>query len=350
MEVVLRKAQLMAVQRPRISICIANYNGEEILPDCLESLHRQDLNHDFEVIIHDDASTDESIKLIRTRYPNVHLLTSDHNLGFCVSNNRMVSQASGEFVLLLNNDAALFPDALSSLLAESRKYPDGAILTLPQFDWKTGDLVDRGSLLDPFYNPIPNLDTERSEVAMAIGACLWIPRHMWNRLGGFPDWFESIAEDLWLCCKARLAGVPVHTLNNSGFRHRQGFSFGGNKPQRSKLSSTYRRRRLSERNKMQTLIVMTPGILMWPLLLSHLVAFVTEGVILLAIKQESRIWRDIYYGCLQDIWGNRAMIRTERQKIQGRRIRSTLSFISQFRAIPRKLILFYYYGIPRITD
>ena len=185
---------------------------------------------------------------------------------------------------------------------------------------------------------------------MAIGACLWIPRQMWNRLGGFPDWFESIAEDMWLCCEARLAGISVHSLDSSGFRHRQGFSFGGNKPEGSKLSSTYRRRRLSERNKMQTLIVMTPSRLMWVLLLSHLLAFVVEGVILLAIKREKRIWRDIYYGCLQDIWLNRARIRTERDRIQGRRIRSARSFLSQFRAMPRKLVLFFRYGIPKITD
>ena len=70
---------------------------------------------------------------------------------------------------LPNNDAALFPDALTRLLEAARADPVEGILTLPQYDWTTGDLVDRGCLLDLFYNPVPNLKSGRNDVAMAIG-------------------------------------------------------------------------------------------------------------------------------------------------------------------------------------
>jgi len=112
-----------AVNRPAgpvCSICIANYNGAALLDDCLQSVLAQQGNIASEIIVHDDASSDDSVKLLREKYPLVELLASRENVGFCVSNNRMAEQARGEFILLLNNDAALYPDALETLLAAAR--------------------------------------------------------------------------------------------------------------------------------------------------------------------------------------------------------------------------------------
>ncbi|EQD70869.1 glycosyl transferase family protein, partial [mine drainage metagenome] len=146
---------------PRISVCIANYNGEGVLGDCLDSVLAQTVDTPAEIIVHDDASTDASLQLLRERYPQVALIASNANVGFCVANNRMVAQAQGEFVLLLNNDAALAPDALATLLREAGQQQPRGILALPQYDWASGALVDRGCLLDPFYNPVPNTDPQR---------------------------------------------------------------------------------------------------------------------------------------------------------------------------------------------
>ncbi len=255
-----------AVNRPKnpvCSICIANYNGVELLDACLTSILTQQGNLSTEIIVHDDASTDGSVALLRERYPQIELLVSEQNVGFCISNNRMVEHARGEFVLLLNNDAALHADAVATLLAAARVQQTPAILTLPQYDWTTDVLVDRGCLLDPFYNPVPNLDPARRAVSMAIGACMFLPRSLWNDLEGFPEWIESIGEDMYLCCLARLRGTRVVALPDSGFRHRLGASFGGARIVESKLKTTFRRRRLSERNKTFVLFLCTPSAAMW---------------------------------------------------------------------------------------
>ncbi|MGH8215864.1 MAG: glycosyltransferase family 2 protein, partial [Rhodanobacteraceae bacterium] len=241
----------------------------QVLGDCIESVLAQQGDTPLEIIIHDDASTDDSVAWIRQRYPQVELLASTENVGFCIANNRMVAQARGEFVLLLNNDAALYPDAIAILLGAIRKQPVPGILTLPQYDWQTGALVDRGCLLDPFYNPVPNVDEGRREVAYVIGACLFVPRALWNELGGFPEWIESIGEDMYLCCLARLLGIPVEVTAGSGYRHRQGASFGGNRVDQGKLKTTYGRRALSERNKAAVMVVCTPSVWVWPLLALH---------------------------------------------------------------------------------
>ena len=101
---------------PRVSVCIANYNGEALLPDCLDSVLAQDTDAVIEIIVHDDASGDGSLALLCSHYPQVHVIAASENAGFCIGNNRMVAHANGEFVLLLNNDAALAPDAIRTLL------------------------------------------------------------------------------------------------------------------------------------------------------------------------------------------------------------------------------------------
>lgn len=349
MEMVHHFAALNPVTEPICSVCIANYNGVKLLGDCIESVLAQQGDFPVEIIVHDDASTDDSVAWLRKNYPQIELLASEQNVGFCISNNRMVENARGVYILLLNNDAALFPDALSVLLNVACEQTRAGILTLPQYDWTSGTLVDCGCLLDPFYNPIPNLDPKRREVAMAIGACLWIPRNLWTELEGFPEWMESIAEDLYLCCMARLQGFTVQTMDRSGFRHRLGTSFGGARIDGRNLKSTMRRRRLSERNKTFALIIFTPTLAAWALMLIHLLALLIEGLVISSIQRNLSIFRDIYVGALSALIRNRKQIRAIRTRIQRQRRVSLTTYFTAFSLMPRKLIMLFRYGIPKIT-
>ncbi|NMF99891.1 glycosyltransferase [Aromatoleum toluolicum] len=331
---------------PTCSICIANYNGESLLADCIDSILAQDCDFAFEILVHDDASTDASLAVLHARYPQVEVITSTTNVGFCIANNRLADRARGDYLLLLNNDAALAPDALSTLFAHARRQQPPGILTLPQYDWETNVLVDRGCLLDPFYNPVPNLAPDRTDVAMVIGACLWIPRKLWHELGGFPEWFESIAEDMYLCCRARLAGYPVEVTAGSAYRHRQGQSFGGNRASGGKLASTYRRRRLSERNKTFVLAICTPGPWMWLLLPLHLLTLATEGIVLALARRELRIWREIYANVYRTLASTYSQLLLERQAVQSKRKIGSISYLRGFLPYSRKLQLAVRHGLP----
>lgn len=334
---------------PICSICIANYNGAALLTDCLESIYAQAEADNIEIIIHDDASSDESVALIRNKHPRVELIESRENVGFCVANNRMAELARGEFILLLNNDAALFPDAITTLLKAAHAQPVPGILTLPQYDWVTGQLVDRGCLLDPFYNPTPNLKPERTDVAMVIGACIWLPRRLWTALGGFPPWLGSIAEDLYLCCAARLQRSPVQVTTTSGYRHRQGASFGGNRADTTHgLQTTYRRRYLSERNKTAVMLVCTPTPLAWPWLALHILALTAEGAVLTALKRDLSIWRQIYSRALRSFFRELTPLIAQRKHVQQQRKITLFGYLSGFTITPRKLDLLRRYGPPQI--
>jgi len=333
---------------PLISVCIANYNGMGVIDDCLRSVIEQKGHLSIEILVHDDASSDGSVEHIRRRYPEVKLIASESNVGFCVANNRMAVEAKGRYLLLLNNDAALYPDALQTLLFEGSRIGRPAILSLPQYDFDSGELLDIGSLLDPFLNPVPNHDPSRSEVGMVMGACLWIPSALWQELDGFPEWFGSIGEDLYLCCHARLLGYRVVAVQASGYRHRVGQSFGGGKVNHGRLVTSFRRRALSERNKSYVMVLTYPApffALLFPL---HLAALAVEGMTLTSIKRDPRVWRQIYGACLNSLWRQRRLLRERRRMIQMSRRGTAQQFFSVFQWIPYKLRMLWKHGIPAL--
>ncbi len=334
---------------PLVSVCIANYNGMAVIDECLGSVLEQDGYIEVEILVHDDASSDGSVAYIRSRYPDVKLIESGENVGFCVANNRMANEAKGKYLLLLNNDAALYPDALQNLFKEAERLEQPAILSLPQYDAESGKLIDMGCLLDPFLNPVPNLNQDQNDVGMVIGACLWIPADLWQELGGFPEWFNSIGEDLYLCCRARLAGYPVRALGISGYRHQIGASFGGGKVQGERLTTTFRRRTLSEKNKTFVMVICYPAFLIVWLLPLHLVLIHLEGVLLSLIKGDSAIWGKIYAPLFPALYLQRRKLIALRHVAQSQRKVSFRTWLAPFCWVPWKFTMLIRHGWPSLT-
>ena len=339
---------MIPAREPACSICIANYNGARVIGPCLESVYNQDFLLPLEIIIHDDASTDSSVDFIRSHFPDVTLIVGERNVGYCVSNNRMVSRARGRYILLLNNDAVLHRDAIRTLYNHAERQPGPAILGLPQYDMQTGELIDRGSLFDPFLNPVPNKNPGRTDVGMIMGACLWIPKGLWDELGGFPEWFGSLAEDLYLCCLARLRGYPVTVLPESGFDHWVGRSFRGGKVVQNALRTSYQRRALSERNKTFTMLICYPSPAALLLIPFHLLMLAVEGIILALLKRSMRVFSDIYWFSLQSAWKEKGRLWGLRRSIQSARRIPSRRFFSVHKLTSHKLNMLFKFGLPSI--
>lgn len=335
---------------PVVSVCIANYNGGTFIEACIRSILNQISAPPIEIIVHDDCSTDGSADFIAQTFPKVTLLRSEQNVGFCISNNRMARVARGRYLLLLNNDAALFQDAINTLYSFAQSTQVSSILGLPQYDAaQPGKLIDMGSRLDLFMNPIPARDVNTT-VGMVTGACLWVPRDLWQELGGFPEWFGSLAEDLYLCQRARLAGRLVTALPNSGYSHWVGRGFGGGKvDQDNKLVTTRKRRALTERNKSYVMAMAYPLPLLLIALPLHVIFLGIEGLLISTIKRDFGLWRDIYWNCLKALWENRPILLQERHIIQSRTTIGLTEFMRPISIFPYKLRLLWRHGPPSIT-
>lgn len=336
---------------PACSVCIANYNGMGVIEACLRSVITQNVDFQIEIIVHDDASTDGSVEFIREHFPQVRLIESRENVGFCVSNNRMAAEVGGQYILLLNNDAELLPDALRKLYDYARKQQattEGLplLLGLPQYNAATGNLIDRGAMLDPFLNSLVNFEHE--EVGMVCGACLWIPKNIWDEIGGFPDFFHTLAEDMYLCCRARLKGCSVKVLKDSGFNHWVGATLGGGKVSEHRLSTSFRRRSLTERNKCFAIAICYPFPIFQIIFPIHLILLIAEGAALSLIKRNPIFLKQIYLPAIRELWHQREMIFSLRQKVQAERRISIKKFFKVFCLIPYKLKMLMRYGLPEV--
>ncbi|HKK23041.1 MAG TPA: glycosyltransferase family 2 protein [Pseudohaliea sp.] len=335
--------------KPRVSVCIANYNGDDVLEACLASVAAQTCSFAVETLVHDDASTDGSPALVRSRFPAVTLLCADENVGFCRSNNRLAAAARGDYLLLLNNDATLHPGALEALYRYQDAHGDAGILTLPQYAADSGELLDRGMHMDLFANPIPNTAPGTREVATVMGSCLWISRALWEELGGFPEWFGSIGEDMYLCCLARLRGRAVVAVDETGYDHVVGHSFGGGRVEGRRLRSSLRRRALSELNKNRVMALCYPGFTVL-LLLPQALLLLLEGLALSLRDGNLRVLRQIYLPAIARVAGDWRRLRRERRAIQAARRRGIADFFRPLRLTHHKLWLLRRYGLPHISE
>lgn len=335
-------------KRISCSVCIANYNGINVIGSCINSVLDQDINLPYEVIIHDDASTDDSVSFIKKHYPEIRLIESSVNVGFCVSNNRMANQAHGDFLLILNNDAVLHKDALRTLYNYSNRQTVPGIIGLPQYDIQTGKLIDIGSFLDPFLNPIPNLNKKKQKVATIIGACLWVPKSLWQEIGGFPEILHTLSEDIFLCSVARIKGYSVTALAESGFDHWVGYNLSGRKLKKGGLHTTFYRRSLTERNKSFVMFICYPSPAIYLLFPIHIFLLITEGMLLTLIKKDLRIWSEIYCSCMKSLWKERKCLLSMRSEIQSQSRISCRGFFSVFTFLPHKLRMLLKYGLPKL--
>ncbi|MEQ8514098.1 MAG: glycosyltransferase [Chromatocurvus sp.] len=332
---------------PRISVCVANYNASELLVRCLQSVLSQNVAEVVQVIVHDDASSDDSLARLAADFPDVRVIASSDNVGYCMANNRMLEVAVGDYVLLLNNDAWLEPGALQVLMDYAGAHPP-AILTLAQLDAGTGELLDCGMGLDLLCTPFPHSQRVTREVATVIGACLWLPRQLWHDVGGFPAWFESIGEDLYLCQRARLRGVPVVALAEAAYYHVSGHSFGGGKLQQGRMASTFRRRYLSERNRLYVMCLVYPPLLLVPLLPLAGLALLVEGLLLSLWRMDLEAPRRIYLPALAGPVRERARLRALRRDLQRERTAGTGAFLGGLSPVPYKLRMLARRGLPTL--
>ncbi|MFN8489155.1 MAG: glycosyltransferase family 2 protein [Caldilineaceae bacterium] len=199
---------------PFLSVIIPTYNGQRFLATVLDALQRQTFQ-DFEVILADDASSDDTVTFVETHYPAVRLLVNRRNLGFVKTCNLAVVAARAPVIVLLNNDTEPEPTWLAELVKTLCANPQAAIVTskLLLFDQRnklhtTGDLMGADGI--PRNRGVWEEDRgqydQQTEVFSGSGGGSAYRKDLWQQLGGFDEAFWMYLEDVDFAFRAQLLG------------------------------------------------------------------------------------------------------------------------------------------------
>ncbi len=232
--------------RPDLSIIIVSYNTREMTLECLQSIVLETRDVEYEVIVVDNKSADDSASAISRRFPDVKLIALNENIGFARANNLAAGHAHGQRMLLLNPDTIILDRAIDRLLQFANATPsyrvwggrtvfaDGSLnrtscfrrmtlwslfcfaFGLTYFGRRTAILNSEG------YGGWA-CDTER-HVDIVTGCFLLIDHPLWESLGGFDPIFFMYGEEADLCERARLLGARPAITPNATIVHYGGAS------------------------------------------------------------------------------------------------------------------------------
>ncbi len=243
----------------RISVIIPNFNGEKLLPVCLDSLSKQTCR-DFGTIVIDNGSSDGSVRLLEERYPEALLIKLHRNLGFAAAVNAGIRRSRSELVALLNNDTETYPDWLAELANALDERPDIAFCASKMMDFHNRSIIDsvgncyalNGRSLPRGFLDEDSGQYERDEeiFGACAGAALY-RRSLFDEIGFFDESFISYKEDVELDFRAQLRGLRCLYVPRAICYHIGGATTGRRK---SDLAV-----RLSTRNSITTFVKNMPA-------------------------------------------------------------------------------------------
>lgn len=215
---------------PQCSIIIPVYNHASVTRQCLNTLLGQPTHTDMDVVVVDDASSDETSRVLAGYGDKIRVVTHAANAGFATSCNHGGMVASGEFLVFLNNDTIARPGWLDALVACARRHPRAAIvgakLLFPNDTVQHAGVAfspPTGLPMHLYYgwpadHPVVN-KTRRMQAV--TGACMLIRREVFAQLGGFDPLFFNVYEDVDLCLRAGELGHEVYYCPDSVLYHLQ---------------------------------------------------------------------------------------------------------------------------------
>jgi len=126
---VVRKREVEIAKQPQkwVTVGIINYNGEAVLSDTLKSVLKQDYPNIDKIILADNASTDESVQLVRNRFPQVEIIQMSENRGPNPARNAVIKASKTDYILLMDNDITLASNVVTQLAEALQKYPNAGI-------------------------------------------------------------------------------------------------------------------------------------------------------------------------------------------------------------------------------
>ena len=235
-----------------ISVVVISFNGIEFIEDCLITVQKSLTDTNSEIIVVDNNSTDGTIELIESRFPDLQLIKNKNNLGFAKAVNQGFDSSSGEYILLLNQDTRIVEDAIVKLAR--RMEIDPKIGTIgPKFIGFDGKLQKVCRTL-PRYRDLLFIfiglswlfpkskcfaywkmnwfdHLEEVEVDQPMGAALMVRKSLSDKIGGFDERFRIFFNDVDFCRRVKNAGYINLYYPSAVIEHYYGGTISKMKPQ-----------------------------------------------------------------------------------------------------------------------
>ncbi|MGC1205294.1 MAG: glycosyltransferase family 2 protein [Flavobacteriaceae bacterium] len=221
----------------KLSVVILNYNVRYFLELCLKSVQEAIVNIDAEIIVVDNNSEDESCQMVKVLFPEVKLIENKENFGFSKGNNIGVLQAKGDYLCILNPDTVVAEDTFTSLFNFVKNKEKLGIVGCKLINGVGGFLPEskrnipyvKAAFKKVFGNSTHyyanHLDeNETGEVAILVGAFMFLKRDLYKEIEGFDEDYFMYGEDIDISYKALKAGYKNYYFGKTTVLHFKGES------------------------------------------------------------------------------------------------------------------------------
>lgn len=213
---------------PRVSVIIPTWNGAELLRVALRSLDAQRWR-DFEVIVVDNASADDTLAMTTREFPDARQVRLPENRGFAAAVNAGIDEARGEIIVLQNNDTEADPGWLAALVAGLDRHPEAGSCASKMLDFSDRTRIDaagdqmalQATSIGRGERDGPEFSRERYVFSACAGAAAY-RREVFETIGGFDERFFAYLEDVDVGFRAQIAGYRCVYLPDAVIYHRGG--------------------------------------------------------------------------------------------------------------------------------
>ncbi len=226
----------------KLAVILVNYNGEKYNVACIESILANSGAAELKIIVVDNASQDDSMRLLGEKYAGneqLELIRLDDNYGFSYANNVGIDRAKeqgADYVMLLNNDTEIMPDMLSQLWECAKRHPGSVAVPKIYYSDDRKRLWSAGGSFSPVIKKAGHIglnetdqgqyDQER-EIGFATGCCLWIPMEVIEKAGTLDARFFLYYEDTEYIFRLHRMGIPIYYCPRAVMYHKVGASTRG---------------------------------------------------------------------------------------------------------------------------
>lgn len=222
----------------KLAIVILNWNGKTLLETFLPTVIEHSSGHDIYVV--DNASTDNSVLFLESKYPTINCIKLSQNLGYAGGYNESLKQINADVYCLLNSDIEVTKNWISPILKIFNSDPNTHIIQPKILDYNQknkfeyagagGGFIDqlgypycRGRIFNSIEEDTGQYD-DRLEIFWASGACLFIRTETFNSLEGFDHKYFAHMEEIDLCWRAKNKGYRIEYTGASTVYHVGGAS------------------------------------------------------------------------------------------------------------------------------